>query len=157
MIPIVFTQSRKYMIIGFINHNIIVNNKCFTMPNASKYDFGILSSIVHMDWVSLNAGKYGGSYEYSSKVIYNTFPWPNTTSAQKQAISKTAQAILDARKHHNGESLADLYNPLAMPSDLQKAHRDNDKAVLKAYGLNPNANKNEIVTKLLKMYAKLAK
>ena len=108
-----------------------------------------------MEWVKLVAQKFGPSYSYSTKITYNTFPWPSATDKQKQIISKTAQGILDARKNHKGDSLADLYNPLAMPLDLQKAHKKNDLAVLKAYGLKRSASKNEILAKLLKMYAQL--
>ena len=94
---------------------------------------------------------------YSTTIVYNNFPWPEITNKQKEAISKTAQGILDARKLYSDSSLSDLYDPLTMPIELRKAHKTNDKAVLKAYGLKPDATEQEIVQHLFEMYEELTK
>ena len=108
-----------------------------------------------MAWVKVVAGRLGNGYRYSAKIVYNNFSWPNIDDKQKKKISKTAQAILDARKLYPDSSLADLYDPLTMPVELRKAHEANDKAVLQAYGLKPSASESEIVQHLFKMYEQL--
>ena len=75
-------------------------------------------------------------YRYSKDVVYNNFPWPTPTDAQKEKIEKTAQAILDARNLYPECSLADLYDEVTMPLELRKAHQENDKAVMEAYGFH---------------------
>lgn len=156
ILPKTSSLKRKYIPIGFMNKNIIVTDKCFIIPKASYYLFGIIQSIVHMVWVDLVSGRMrNAGYEYTTKIVYNNFPWPTITDKQKHIISQTAQGILSARDNHKNEPLSNLYNPLSMPSDLLKAHHKNDNAVLKAYGLKSNASKNEISIKLLKMYSKL--
>ena len=103
------------------------------------------------------AGRLGTGYSYTTTMVYNTFPWPNVDDKQKKKISKTAQAILDARKLYPDSSLADLYDPLTMPAELRKAHEANDKAVLQAYGLKPSASESEIVQHLFKLYEELTR
>lgn len=157
VIPVTTSQTRKYIPMGFVNSNTIASNALLITTNANTYDFGILESIVHMDWMRLTTGRLEMRYQYSAKIVYNNFPWPTPTPEQRKKIEQTAQAILDARNNHPESSLADLYDPLAMPPDLRKAHKANDKAVLQAYGLKTDATESEIVAHLFKMYEKLAK
>ena len=110
-----------------------------------------------MAWMRAVAGRLETRYQYSKELVYSNFPWPNITDKQKEKITKTAQEILDARKNHPQNSLADLYDPLLMPIDLRKAHKANDTAVLEAYGLSTDATEHEIVAKLFEMYEKLIK
>ena len=104
------------------------------IPNASLYEFGVITSSTHMAWMRTVAGRLEMRYRYSAQIVYNNFPWPNPTPAQKEKIEHTAQAILDARELYPEASLADLYDELTMPPDLRKAHQANDKAVWEAYG-----------------------
>ena len=104
-----------------------------------------------MDWMRTVAGRLKSDYRYSAKIVYNNFPWPTPTPEQRQKIEETAQAILDARAKYPDSSLADLYDPLTMPATLLKAHKANDKAVLKAYNLDTNTSAIEIVAHLFKM------
>ena len=99
------------------------------------------------------AGRLEMRYRYSKDIVYNNFVWPDVTESQKEKISKTAQAILDARALYPDSSLADLYDPVTMPLELSKAHKANDKAVMALYGFNAEASEEEIVVKLMKMYA----
>ncbi len=147
--------ERRYIPIGFIPKNIIVGNACYIIPNATLYLFGLLISNVHMAWMRLICGRLGNGYRYSP-AIYNNFPWPTPTDKQKTKIEETAQGILDARALYPDSSLADLYDPLTMPSELQKAHRNNDIAVMRAYGFDiKNMSESDCVAELMKMYQEL--
>ncbi len=157
LIPLTTSRNRYYIPIGYVSKNIIANNGASFIPSASKYNFGVLTSKVHMAWMRVVSGYFGPSYRYSNTITYNNFPWPNIDKSQKDKVTKTAQAILDARKLYSDNSLADLYDPLTMPIELRKAHEANDKAVLKAYGLNLSATEPEIVQHLFKMYEQLVK
>lgn len=155
IVPLVSGCRRTYVPFGYLDDDVIPTNLATIIPNADLYTFGTLESIVHMAWMRVVAGRKGTSYRYSKNVVYSNFPWPNINDKQKEKISKTAQAILDARKLYPDSSLADLYDPLTMPIELRKAHEANDKAVLQAYGLKPSASESEIVQHLFKMYEQL--
>ncbi|MCR5038279.1 MAG: methylase [Bacteroidales bacterium] len=114
-----------------------------------------------MAWMRAVAGRLKSDYRYSKDVVYNNFPWPNPTEAQKAKIEQTAKAILDARALYPDSSLADLYDETLMPIELRKAHQENDRAVMQAYGFESKimADDNEapIVAELFKLYQALAK
>lgn len=149
------TSKRKYIPIGFMSKDVIVGNACYMIPNVSKYEFGVLTSNVHMAWTKVVCGRLGEGYRYSP-AIYNNFPWCNPTEEQKKKVEKTAQAILDARALYPNSSLADLYDELTMPKELRKAHQENDKAVMEAYGFNwKKMTESDCVAELMKMYEKL--
>ena len=129
------------------------------MPDASRYHFGILESNVHMAWMRVVCGRLKSDYSYTVNDVYNNFPWPSPTDAQRARIEQTAQGILDARALYPDASLADLYDETAMPPELRKAHQQNDKAVMAAYGFTPNspeyASEAACVAALMKLYQKL--
>lgn len=157
-IPKVSSQRRRYIPIGYIDSNVIPGDKLFVIPNAGLYEVGILTSNVHMAWVKIVAGRLKSDYSYTSTVVYNTFPWPKPNESQRKQIKKTAQAILDARALYPDSSLADLYDPLTMPKELLKAHQNNDRAVMEAYGLPiKGTTESDAVAHLFKMYEKLTK
>ncbi|MBQ5582168.1 MAG: methylase [Bacteroidales bacterium] len=108
-----------------------------------------------MSWMRAVCGRLKSDYRYSKDIVYNNFPWPTTTDAQKAKIEKTAQAILDARNIYPDCSLADLYDEVTMPPELRKAHQNNDKAVMEAYGFNPRMSEPEIVAELFRLYQEL--
>ena len=156
LIPRVSSEKRKYVPIGFINPHIISSDSVHIIPNATLYDFGVLTSNVHMAWVSAVCGRLKSDYRYSKDIVYNNFPWPTPTEEQKAKIEQTAQAILDARALYPDCSLADLYDEAAMPPELRKAHQANDRAVMQAYGFNVKTmTESECVAALMKMYQKL--
>ena len=155
-IPKVSSENRKYIPMDYLPPEIIPGDKLFMLQDASLYDFGVLMSNVHMAWMRAVAGRLKSDYSYSNTIVYNNFPWPTPTPAQKQRIEKTAQAILDARAQYPDSSLADLYDELTMPVELRKAHRANDKAVMEAYGFWGRLNSEAAcVAELMKMYQKL--
>ncbi len=151
------TSARKYIPIGFEHKDIIVGNACYIIPSVDLYDFGVLTSNVHMAWTNVICGRLGEGYRYSP-AIYNNFPWPTPTAEQKAKIEQTAQAILDARALYPDCSLADLYDELTMPTELRKAHQTNDKAVMQAYGFDVKTmTESTCVAELMKMYQELTK
>ncbi len=154
VIPEISSETRKYLPIGFMSKDVIASNRVMTMPNTTPYLFGVLISIVHMAWMRVVCGRMEMRYCYTPSV-YNNFPWPDLRdfASQREKISQTAQAILDARARYPESSLADLYDPLTMPPDLRAAHEANDRAVLAAYGLKPDTPEPEIVAHLFRLYA----
>jgi methylase len=162
IIPSTSSENRKYIPMGFMGKDDISTNANLIIPNATLYDFGILTSNVHMAWMRTVAGRLEMRYRYSAKIVYNNFPWPTVTEEQKQFIANTAQGILDARALYPDSSLADLYDELTMPVELRKAHQANDIAVMKAYGMikkvdgkNTFLTESETVAKLFEMYQEL--
>lgn len=134
-IPKVSSERRRYIPMELLKAEVIAGDKLFMMPQASLYQFGILESNVHMSWMRAVCGRLEMRYSYSNTIVYNNFPWPSPSMEQKAKIEQTAQAILDARALYPDSSLADLYDPLTMPAELRKAHQQNDKAVMTAYGM----------------------
>ncbi|MBE7014608.1 MAG: class I SAM-dependent DNA methyltransferase [Ruminococcaceae bacterium] len=158
LIPSATTQKRKYIPIGFMNKDVISTNLNLIISNANLYHFGVLTSNVHMCWMRAVCGRLGDNYRYSIKIVYNNFPWPTPTAEQQAKIEKTAQAILDARALYPDCSLADLYDELTMPPELRKAHQENDRAVMQAYGFDvKSTTESSCVAELMKMYQELTK
>ncbi len=163
IIPRVSSEKRKYIPMGFLDEKTIVTDAVQIIPNANLYDFGILTSNVHMAWMRTVCGRLKSDYRYSKDIVYNNFPWCTPTDEQKAKIEKTAQGILDARELYPECSLADLYDDLTMPPELRKAHQENDKAVMEAYGFykkDENGKRtwlteSETVAQLMEMYQKL--
>ena len=158
LIPRVSSETRKYVPMGFMTPDIIVNDSVQLIPDATLYDFGVLTANVHMAWMRAVCGRLETRYRYSKDIVYNNFPWCEPTAEQKAKIEETAQAILDARALYPDSSLADLYDELTMPPELRKAHQANDKAVMQAYGFwGKIKTESECVAELMKMYQKLIK
>ena len=151
----VSSEHRRYIPFGFLTDEIIPGDKLFTIPNATLYMLGILTSNVHMAWMRTVCGRLKSDYSYSTTIVYNNFPWCRPTDEQKAKIEQTAQAILDARALYPDSSHADLYDELTMPPELRKAHQANDIAVMKAYGFDKKITESECVAELMKMYQKL--
>lgn len=155
LIPRVSSQRRKYIPIGFISGEVIANDSVQLVPNATIYEFGILTSNVHNAWMRVIAGRLKSDYRYSN-LVYNSFIWPNIENKAKQRIEETASQILKARELYPNSSLADLYDDNYMPQELRKAHQDNDKAVMAAYGFDwRKMSESECVGELMKLYQEL--
>ena len=153
IVPRVSSENRRYVPMGFLTPDIIVNDSVQIIPDATLYHFGVLESCVHMAWMRAVCGRLEMRYRYSKDVVYNNFPWPVVTEAQRRRIEQTAQAILDARALYPDSSLADLYDELTMPTELRKAHRDNDRAVIDAYALPADMPEHDIVAHLFTLYS----
>jgi len=159
IVPSHSSENRRYIPIGFMSPDVICSNANLMIPNASLYHFGILESNVHMAWMRAVCGRIKSDYRYSNDIVYNNFPWPKPTDDQKIRIEQTAQAILDARKQYPDSSLADLYDEVTMPSELRKAHQDNDRAVMQAYGfpVKSTFTESQCVAELFKLYQNMTK
>ena len=155
LIPSTSSERRSYVPIGYMDKNAIPSNAVLIIPSASLYHFGVLTSWVHMAWMRAVCGRLETRYRYSKDVVYNNFPWPEADEAAVAAISETAQAILDARAAYPDSSLADLYDDTLMPPALRRAHRNNDRAVLRAYGFptNDSFTESDCVARLFQLYA----
>lgn len=158
LIPATSSEQRRYIPIGYVRKEVVPNNAVQFVPEASLYHFGVLTSNVHMAWMRAVCGRLKSDYRYSANIVYNNFPWCNPTEAQKVKIEQTAQAILDARAKYPDSSLADLYDELTMPAELRKAHHENDRAVMQAYGFDVKTmTESQCVAELFKMYQELTK
>jgi hypothetical protein len=151
-IPRTSSETRRYLPVGFLSENIIASDNLQTIPNATLYHFGILTSVMHNAWARYTCGRLKSDYRYSAGIVYNNFPWPETPSSSPltggeprsnspvkgrpggvSAVEAAAQAVLDARAQFPQSSLADLYDPLTMPPALVKAHQALDRAVDACY------------------------
>ena len=155
-IPKVSSENREYIPIAFCSKDIICGDKLFNLPNATKYHFGVITSKMHMTWMSFTCGRMKSDYSYSNTIVYNNYPWPqNPTEKQVNVIESAAQKVLDARLQFPNSSLADLYDPLTMPPALVKAHNELDKAVDLAYrpqAFASEANRMEFLFELYEKY-----
>jgi hypothetical protein len=155
LVPRVSSERRYYIPIGFVSSNVIANDQVLTISNASFFHFGIISSLMHMAWVRYTCGRLKSDFRYSKDIVYNNFPWPeNPSEKQKQTIETATQGVLDARAQFANSSLADLYDPLSMPSVLLKAHQHLDKTVDAAYGKNDFQTEAQRVAFLFELYEK---
>ena len=157
IIPETSSERRRYVPMGFMSPDVLCSNAVRLIPDATLYHFGILTSNVHMAWMRVVCGRLEMRYRYSKDIVYNNFPWPTVTSEQEAEISRTAQAILDARNLYPDCSLADLYDEVTMPVELRRAHQANDKAVMKAYGLPVTTSESDTVAHLFQLYEELTK
>ncbi len=157
IVPSVSSERRRYIPMGFMSPNVLASNLVHIIPEATLYHFGVLESNVHMAWTRVVCGRLKSDYRYSKDVVYNNFPWPSPTAGQQARIEQTAQAILDVRAKYPESSLADLYDPNLMPYDLLQAHRDNDRAVMAAYGFSTKMTESECVAALFNLYAELTR
>ena len=156
IVPSASSERRRYIPIGFVSKEVIASNLVFLIPEATLFHFGVLTSNVHMAWMRTVCGRLKSDYRYAKDIVYNNFPWPTPTDEQKAKIEQTAQAILDARALYPDCSLADLYDEVAMPPELRKAHQANDKAVMQAYGFWGKINtESACVAELMRIYKKL--
>lgn len=156
-IPSISSERRRYIPMAILPPEVLGNNKLLLIPGADIYHFGVLTSEMHMAWTRTVCGRLESRYQYSNKLVYNNYPWPEPDAKQRAAIETAAQAVLDARSAPlaAGSSLADLYDPLTMPAELLKAHQALDRAVERAYRPKPFSSDRERVEFLFGLYEKL--
>ena len=155
-IPKISSEKRKYIPMEYLKAEVIAGDTLFMVPDTTLYHFGVLTSNVHMAWMRAVCGRLEMRYRYSNTMVYNNFPWPTPTEDQRAKIEQTAQAILDARALYPDASLADLYDETTMPPELRKAHQNNDKAVMQAYGFDVRTmTESSCVAELMRRYQKL--
>lgn len=158
IVPKTSSGRRRYIPLGFMDKDTIASDLVFLIPDAGLYEFGVLMSNVHNAWMRLVAGRLKSDYRYSKDIVYNNFVWCNPTPSQKERIEQTAQGILDARKLYPESTLANMYDDVLMPPALRKAHQDNDRAVMQAYGFSiKEMTESKCVAELMKIYQELSK
>jgi hypothetical protein len=159
VVPEVSSELRHYIPMGFLSREVIASNLIYTVPGASIFRFGILTSEFHMAWVRAVCGRLESRYRYSAGLAYNNFPWPNPTPAQRARVEEKAQAVLDARAPHlpprGMSTLADLYDPNTMPRELHRAHTELDRAVERCYRPEAFHSDRERVEYLFRLYEQL--
>jgi hypothetical protein len=156
VIPSTSSERRKYVPMGFFRPEVIASNSCHTIAGAKLYHFGVLESEMHMAWMRAVCGRLESRYRYSKDIVYNNFPWPDADEVHRKEIEAAAEAVLSARSAHLNATLADLYDPTVMPSDLLKAHHTLDRAVDRAYGITKSFDTEaERVAYLFERYAAL--
>ncbi|WP_371811101.1 type IIL restriction-modification enzyme MmeI, partial [Caulobacter sp. S45] len=155
VIPNTSSEKREYIPIGWMTPASIANQKLRILPDASLWEFGVLTSATHMAWMRAITGRLESRYMYSVGVVYNTFPWPAATPAERKKVEALAQAVLDARSAHPDATLADLYDPDLMPPDLRRAHRKLDEAVDRLYRRTPFTGDRDRAEHLFGLYERL--
>ena len=156
VIPKTSSERRRYIPIAVVGPEVIASTELQMIPEFTPYVFGILTSAMHMAWMSQVCGRLESRYRYSNKIVYNNYPWPEAVTAkQRTAVEAKAQAVLDARKQFPDATLADLYDPLSMPARLVKAHTDLDRAVDVCYRPQPFESERLRVEYLFALYEKL--
>lgn len=157
VVPEVSSERRDYVPLGWIEERSVPTNLVQTISEATLNDFGVLTSRMHMSWLRQIGGRLKSDYRYSIGLVYNTFPWPDATPAQRAHIEALAQAVLDARAlpKNATSTLADLYDPDTMPAELRRAHRELDAAVDRLYRRAPFASDRERVEHLFTLYQRL--
>lgn len=155
IVPRVSSERREYVPIDFVSCDIICTDANQLVPNANLYEFAILTSEMHNDWMRTVAGRLESRYRYSATLVYNTFPWPDVSETQKAKISGLGEEILLTRADYPDKTLAQLYDPDKMPESLRRAHRDLDLAVEQLYRAKPFENAAERVAFLFKRYEQL--
>ena len=155
IIPKVSSENRKYIPIGILSADIISSGSLLVVPNSSLYEFGVLTSEMHMAWVKYACGRMKSDYQYSASIVYNNYPWPKEPSEKnKSAVETKAQKVLDIRADFPESSLADLYDPLTMPPKLVKAHQELDRAVDLCYRPQAFTNEAARIEYLFDLYSK---
>jgi hypothetical protein len=160
VIPRHSSESRRYVPFGYFGPEVIIGDSCTAIPDASLFHFGVLSSAMHMAWMRQVCGRLKSDFRYSNKIVYNNFPWPESaTEKQTKAVEAAARRVLDVRDEHlsKGARLVDLYDPLAIPAKLSKAHNALDRSVERCYRPQAFVSDRERVEFLFELYAKIAK
>lgn len=155
LVPRVSSERRPYVPIGFLDAGVISSDANMMIPNATLYEFGILTSEMHNDWMRTVAGRLKSDYRYSATLVYNTFPWPDASEAKRKSIESLAEEVLLIREDYPDKSLADLYDPDKMPAPLLAAHKALDQAVEALYRDRPFRDASERLEHLFNHYEKL--
>lgn len=155
LVPRVSSERRPYIPIGYFSSDVISSDANQIIPNATLYEFGILTSEMHNDWMRAVAGRLKSDYRYSGTMVYNTFPWPEASKAKRKHIEELAEEVLMVREDFPHMTLAELYNPETMPKQLLQAHQELDRAVEALYRERPFRNAAERLEHLFNRYEKL--
>ncbi|MDQ5885659.1 MAG: hypothetical protein QG628_56 [Patescibacteria group bacterium] len=155
IVPIVFSENREWLVSGYVDKETVILNSAQVIYNAPEWVLGLISSKMHMAWISAVAGRLKTDYRYSSAIVYNTFPVPQLQDHQKQELTSKTRSILFARENHSELKLAELYNPNKMPEDLRQAHLELDSVVERIYRSKPYNSDEERLADLFALYEQM--
>ncbi len=155
IIPIVSSERREYIPIGFTDNNSVVISSSAAIYDPELYIFSIISSKIHNCWLRLTSGKLDSRIRYLSALSWNTFPFPEINQEQKQELERHAYAVLGERENHSEKTLAQLYDPDKMPDGLREAHHQLDLAVERCYRSKPFTSDEERLEYLFKLYEQM--
>lgn len=142
---------------GIVDGDTVIPDSAQFVPKAEPWLLAVLESKMHMAWIKTVCGKLETRYRYSSTLGYNTFPCPLLTPNQKEKLNNSARNILFARANHPELTLAEMYDPDKMPSDLRQAHDENDILVDKLYRSTPFQNDEARLAVLFRLYEEMPK
>lgn len=155
IIPMVSSEKREYIPIGFCEKHIIPSNLASFISGAKPEIFSFITSRICMNWVRTVGGKLEERLRFSASTVYNTFPFPSISESQKEELTQCVFRILEERENHSEKTLAQLYDPDKMPEGLREAHRLNDLAVERCYRSKPFESDEERLEYLFKLYEKM--
>lgn len=155
LVPQTGSERRHYIPIGYFDDSYVASNATRVIYKAKPWLFAIISSRMHIVWVKAVAGRLKTDMQYSNTLCYNTFPFPKIDKKQEEILSQYVFDILDARANHLGKTLAWMYDPDTMPSDLKQAHQALDEAIERCYRLQPFSSDAERLEYLFKLYEKM--
>lgn len=143
LVPRASSSNREWLPMGFFNGGIVATDACLTIEGASDFDFGILTSRMHMDWLRVVGGRLKSDYRYSKDLVYNNFVFPKVSDEQRAKVATLARAVLLARAAEPDSTLSDLYDATNMPAPLRRAHRALDDYIDSLYRTEPFADDEE--------------
>ena len=155
IVPRVSSIRREYIPIGFLTSDVIIADSAQAIFDPETFLFSVLNSRMHMIWVRTVAGRLKSDFRYSAILCYNTFPFPQISNQKKEELERSALRILDEREKFSEMSLAELYDPMKMPAELQDAHRQNDELVERCYRSSSFRNDEERLEYLFLLYEKM--
>ncbi|MBZ0243332.1 MAG: class I SAM-dependent DNA methyltransferase, partial [Bacteroidales bacterium] len=153
--PKTSSSRREYIPAGYLNKDTVISEKALASYDAEPYVFGVLSSKMHMAWLSITSSRMRNDFQYSVQLTYNTFPFPPISTQRKNEITQAVFRILEEREKHSDKTLAQLYDPDKMPKGLREAHRQNDEIIEKCYRSTPFTSDEERLEYLFKLYEKM--
>jgi hypothetical protein len=154
-VPVISSENRPYLPAALLPEETVVSNKAFTLPGSELWPFAVICSRLNLTWVAAVCARMRTDYSYTNTLGWNTFPVPTLTEKNKSDLTRCAENILLAREHHFPATIADLYEPDAMPADLRAAHEHNDEVLERIYIGRRFKNDTERLEKLFEMYAKM--
>ena len=155
LIPIVSSEKREYIPIGFLDKNSIISDSALAIYDAEPWIFAVLTSKIHMLWVRAVGGKLETRIRYSAEICYNTFPFPDISEKQKQNLTNYVYNVLAERERHSEKTMAEIYDPNKMPAGLKKAHQELDFAIELCYRSRPFLSDEERLEHLFKLYEEM--
>ena len=154
-VPNVSSERREYLPCAITDYNTVVSNLASVIYNADLWNLALIASRLHLVWIATVCGKMKTDFRYSNTLGWNTFPVPPLTEKNKADLTRCAEDILLAREAHFPATIADLYDPEAMPANLHAAHDRNDETLERIYIGRRFKNDTERLEKLFELYTKM--